>query len=174
MSTIPKETWLVDFEFSQPEGERPRPVCMVALNFHTGESRRTWLWGHHPEECPIPLDPGALYVAYLASAEVGCHLALGWPAPRSVLDLYAEFRWITSGRMVTAGRSLLGALSYFGDGFALDPIGKAAGIDGGQVVFNWQQQQLVFMPGSQESSTGGCNYSGTAHESGHGRIRRIL
>ena len=30
-----------------------------------------------------------------ASAELGCHLALGWPLPDNVLDLYVEFRNLT-------------------------------------------------------------------------------
>ena len=45
---------------------------------------------------------------------MGCHLALGWPLPTHVLDLYAEFRNLTNGRSTPCGSSLLGALSYFG------------------------------------------------------------
>ena len=41
---------------------------------------------------PYPIGPDVLFVAYFASAELGCHLALGWPLPARVLDLYAEFR----------------------------------------------------------------------------------
>ena len=41
---------------------------------------------------PYPTGPGSLFVAYYASAELGCHLALGWPLPARVLDLYAEFK----------------------------------------------------------------------------------
>ena len=32
-----------------------------------------------------------LYVAYYASAEMGCHLTLNWPLPENLLDLF-EFR----------------------------------------------------------------------------------
>lgn len=110
----PYKIWLVDFEFCQPDGEVPRPICMVARNFATGETKRIWLWENPPEECPIPLGPDFLYVAYMASAELGSHLSLGWFLPFHVLDLSAEFRLLTSGRKLAEGRSLLGALSYFG------------------------------------------------------------
>src|SRR5262249_24315745 len=57
--------------------------------------------------------------AYYASAELGCHLALGWPTPARILDAYAEFRCLTSGGAVPCGSGLLGALAYFGlDGIA--------------------------------------------------------
>ena len=39
----------------------------------------------------------ALFVAYYASAELGCFLALGWPMPARILDLFAEFRVATNG-----------------------------------------------------------------------------
>ena len=38
-----------------------------------------------------------LFVAYYASAELGCFLALGWPMPARILDLFAEFRATTNG-----------------------------------------------------------------------------
>ena len=60
-----------------------------------------------------------LFVAYYASAELGCHLSLGWPMPARVLDLYVEFRRHTNGRETPNGAGLIGALSYF----ALDGIG---------------------------------------------------
>ncbi|MCB1086060.1 MAG: DNA polymerase I [Verrucomicrobiae bacterium] len=111
---FPIQIWLVDFEFHQPDGEVPRPICMLARNLATGETIRNWLWDGAPGRCPIPLGPDVLYVAYMASAELGCHLALNWPLPVNVLDLSAEFRRHTSGRTLSIGRSLLGALSYFG------------------------------------------------------------
>ena len=55
-----------------------------------------------------------LFVAYYASAELGCHLALGWPMPERILDLYVEFRNPTNGLHKPAGAGLLGALVYFG------------------------------------------------------------
>src|SRR3954452_6242120 len=63
---------------------------------------------------PYRIDEKALFVAYYASAELGCHLALNWPMPANVLDLLAEFRSATNGLPLPAGRGLLGALTYFG------------------------------------------------------------
>ena len=39
---------------------------------------------------PYPTGPDALFVAYYASAEISCHLALGWPVPERVLDLFTD------------------------------------------------------------------------------------
>jgi DNA polymerase-1 len=68
---------------------------------------------------PYPTDPNVLFVAYYASAEIGCHLALGWPVPQRVLDLFTEFRNHTNGIPTVGGAGLLGALSHHG----LDGIG---------------------------------------------------
>ena len=32
-----RHVWLLDFEFQQPDGERPVPVCMVARDFKSGQ-----------------------------------------------------------------------------------------------------------------------------------------
>ena len=63
----------------------------------------------------------ALFVAYYASAELGCFLALGWPMPARILDLFAEFRAATNGRRTPCGAGLLGAMVWHGlDGMAAD------------------------------------------------------
>ena len=103
-----KEIWLVDYEFRQPDGEHPVPVCMVAREFHSGRLIR--LWQDQLRGLPKPpysLGPDSLVVAYYASAELGCHLALGWPMPARILDLYAEFRCLTSGLRTPCGNGLL-------------------------------------------------------------------
>jgi DNA polymerase-1 len=106
---------LVDYEFTAPGGERPRPICVVARDSETGRTTRLFedeLRHHHA--APYPTDQHALVVAYYASAEMSCHLALGWPIPTFVLDLFTEFRTVTNGRTTGVGNSLLGALAYFG------------------------------------------------------------
>jgi len=55
-----------------------------------------------------------LFVAYYASAELGCYRVLGWPMPERILDLFTEFRARTNGLNTPAGNGLLGALAYFG------------------------------------------------------------
>jgi hypothetical protein len=63
---------------------------------------------------PYSLDANALFIAYYASAEMAWHLALGWPLPANVLDLYAEFRNQTNGLSLPRGAGLLGALAWYG------------------------------------------------------------
>ncbi|MHB9100699.1 MAG: DNA polymerase [Sulfuricella sp.] len=117
-SRFPGGVWLVDFEYhplNGREGNPPFPVCMVARELHTGRTLRLWR-----DElvslpfAPFPVDDSALFVAFYASAEFGCFLALGWPLPLNILDLFSEFRTQTNGRAVPAGNGLLGALAYHG------------------------------------------------------------
>jgi hypothetical protein len=70
---------------------------------------------------PYATGPHVLFVAYYASAELGCYRVLAWPPPPRILDLFAEFRARTNGLDTPAGNSLLGALAYFG----LDGVGAA-------------------------------------------------
>lgn len=110
-----KGVWLLDTEFNAQAGERPSPVCLVARELRSGQLIRLW----HDElramrEPPFPTGSDTLFVAYYASAELGCFLALGWPMPARVLDLYCEFKCHTSGLKVPCGYGLLGALAAFG------------------------------------------------------------
>jgi hypothetical protein len=109
-----REVWLFDFEFGSRPGGRPEPRCLVAREFRSGRVVRVWLDGAAPPGPPYPTGPDVLFVAYYASAELGCHLALGWPLPDRVLDLYAEFRCRTNGLSLPHGAGLLGALAHFG------------------------------------------------------------
>ena len=63
---------------------------------------------------PFSIARDSLFVAYYASAEIGCYLSLGWPMPVNVLDLYIEFRNLTNGLTTPCGNGLLGALTWFG------------------------------------------------------------
>ena len=115
-----KEVWLVDFEFGAPPGDIQEPVCLVAWELKSGRKLRLWRdeFGATP---PYSIGTDSLFVAYFASAEIGCHLALGWPVPERVLDLFVEFRNETNGLQTISGASLLGALAQYG----LDGIGAA-------------------------------------------------
>ena len=114
------EIWCCDFEFSARPGDRPWPVCMVAKEFKSQRVIRLWAEElRQRTEAPFPVDRDALFVAYYASAEMGCFLALGWPLPVFVLDLYTEFCNLTSGLTLPCGRGLVGALALYG----LDSIG---------------------------------------------------
>jgi DNA polymerase-1 len=118
-----REIWLLDFEFMAPPGERPTPWCLVAREYRSDKLLRVWLDDATPQPCPIPTGQDVLFVAYYASAELGCFLKLGWPLPSRVLDLYSEFRNLTNGLPTPNGSGLLGALVYFGLD-ALDAVEK--------------------------------------------------
>jgi len=108
----------VDFEFVAAPGERPVPVCLVARELKSERTIRLWRDQFGPVP-PYPTDADSLFIAYYASAELGCHLALGWQMPARVLDLFTEFRNQTNGLPTVAGRGLIGALTAHG----LDSIG---------------------------------------------------
>jgi DNA polymerase I len=114
---------IADFEFefgghatahdAGRSGERPRPVCMVAKELRSGQTWRLWR-GQFGSTPPFPTGPDSLFVAFYASAELGCFRALGWPKPSNILDLFVEFRDRTNGLTSPAGAGLIGALTYFG------------------------------------------------------------
>ena len=114
-----REVVLVDFEFTGIPGERPGPVCAVAHELRSGRRFRLWQDQLGPAP-PYAAGPDVLFIAYYASAELGCYRVLGWPMPVRILDLFTEFRDRTNGLTTPAGASLLGALTYFG----LDAMGS--------------------------------------------------
>jgi DNA polymerase-1 len=120
-----REVVTVDFEFTAADGERPGPVCLVAHELRSGRRFRVWhdQFGAAP---PYATGPDVLFVAYYASAELGCYRALGWSMPERVLDLFVEFRNLTNmgsagdqGLCTPSGWGLLAALVHFG----LDAMG---------------------------------------------------
>ena len=107
-----REVWLVDFEFSAPDGQRPTPVCLVAREFFSNRLVRLSA-DEMQDRPPFATDENALFVAYFASAELGCFLSLGWNMPARILDLWAEQRTLTNGRVgVRCG--LLDTLAHYG------------------------------------------------------------
>jgi hypothetical protein len=105
-----------EFEFGGHAGNRPAPVCMVAKELRTGQTWRLWR-GEFGAAPPFPVDTDSVFIAYYASAELGCFKALGWQMPAYVLDLFVEFRNLTNradGAKPPAGNGLVGALTYFG------------------------------------------------------------
>ena len=119
-----RQIWLADFEFTAPPGERPAPICLVAREYRSGQIIRLWADELAAlQNPPFSTGPDTLFVAYYASAELGCFLALDWPAPVRILDLFAEFRCLTNGLPVPCGSGLLGALVHYGLG-AMDAAEK--------------------------------------------------
>jgi hypothetical protein len=111
-----REVWCLDFEFSAPDGQRPAVRCLVAREYYTGRTIRLWLDGESvPPRPPFPVDADVLIVAFFASAEMGCFLALGWSFPARLLDLYSEFKRHVCGKDGTPNKpSLVYALDWFG------------------------------------------------------------
>ncbi len=110
-----RHVWAVDFEFMASPGERPAPVCLVARELRSGELLKVWRDElRRMRVPPYPTGADALFIAYFASAEFGCHQALGWPMPERVLDLYTEHRARFNGIGAPAGNNLLGALAANG------------------------------------------------------------
>lgn len=111
--------WCMDFEFhaaGRRAGNALHPVCLVATELNSGAVIRVWQNELRAmPRPPFPVSEGALSVAYMASAEMACFQALGWPPPANVLDLYVEFRNLTNGLPLPAGNGLIGALTYFGE-----------------------------------------------------------
>ena len=143
-----REIWCIDFEFGAPPGELPCPICLVALELKTNRIIRLW-----EDELfkltspPYSTASDSLVIAYYASAEMACHLVLGWALPLHILDLYAEFRSLTNGRDTPSGWGLLGALAYYGlDGLDVrekDDMRDLA-LRGGPWTFQEQQALLNY------------------------------
>ena len=85
-----REVWAVDFEFAAAPGERPDPVCLVAWELRGDRKLRLWRNEFGPSP-PYSTGPETLFIAYYASAEIACHLALDFPrrtAERNELECH--------------------------------------------------------------------------------------
>lgn len=122
------EIWCVDFEFypgtglanGGREGDAGTVLCVVARELRSGRLLRQWQ-DELGSSSPYRIDADAVFIAYLNSAEFGCHIALGWGQPACSIEAYVEFRHLTNDGAVKAAErekgfhSLSGALRYFGD-----------------------------------------------------------
>jgi DNA polymerase-1 len=134
-----REVVVADFEFVATTGNCPVPACLVFHELHSGRRVRLWRDQLGPMP-PYSTAPDTLFVAFYASAELGCHRALGWPMPTRVLDLFTEFRALHNGLPTVAGSSLLGALTHLG----LDNVGAAEKADMRALVMRggpWSAQE---------------------------------
>lgn len=110
-----RAVWSIDFEFSQRPGERPSVGCLVAREFHSKRIVRAGMDElRNMAQPPFDIGDDVLTVAYFSSAEWNCYLALGWPLPTRIVDLWAEFRVSLNGSRPAAGWGLLGCLSHHG------------------------------------------------------------
>jgi DNA polymerase family A len=149
---LPQYSGLIvwDFEYRPDADHRPSPVCATFLELRSG--RRVELWGDERRgdfgsAPPFPVDRDWLWVSYHASAETGCHLALGWLVPETILDLEAEFRCSTTNYHMPAGKGLPGAMQAHGLSWS-DTLEKPAMRDlilrGGPYTLEQQRQILDY------------------------------
>jgi DNA polymerase I len=114
-----REVVLLDTEFVGHDGDRVLPVCLIAHELRSGRRHRLFFGDPHATyENPLPVGSDVLYIAYSAPAELSTFLALKWPLPELVLDLFVEFRCATNGLTKANGSpvesSLIAALMHYG------------------------------------------------------------
>ena len=110
-----REIWFADFEFRIVDGGLPEPVCLVAKEMRSKKTIRVWEEElRQLSEAPFDVGVRSVFVAYFASAELGCFSVLGWEPPVNVIDLYVEFRNTTNGLYIPNGDGLLGAMAWYG------------------------------------------------------------
>ncbi len=90
-----RQVWVADFEYGSESGARPVVRCLVARELNSNKLVRIFEGEFGPTP-PFPIGDDALFVAYNAVAELSCFLVLGWPFPKHVLDLFAEFLRLTN------------------------------------------------------------------------------
>jgi hypothetical protein len=122
---------------------------MLARELKTGREIRQWYsdFGAVP---PYDIGEDSLIVCYSAIAEMSCHLVLGWPVPKRILDLYVEFRRHKNGMVPGVGSKLIQALEYFGL-----PSIEAAEKD------EYRQLAIRGAPFSEQERQGLLNYCAT-------------
>jgi len=124
-----REVWVVDTEYVSgtpslkgnptPNGEPVVPVCLAGQELHSGKVVKLAL-NHQGQEAENPLPVGAdvLHIVYMATAEMGFYLAMGWALPQNVLDLWVERRNLTNGLLDNnfepIDTSLVGTCSDYG------------------------------------------------------------
>jgi DNA polymerase I len=105
--------WAIDTEYTVRVGGRPDAICLVAHELLSGRIIRLSGSDLHRPVPAFLLDMKAIFISYFAPAEWSVFLALGWPLPEHVIDMYAEFRNRTNG-ISLASKGQLAALQYFG------------------------------------------------------------
>jgi hypothetical protein len=87
---------------------------MVFHDLSTGQTTRLWR-DQLTDRLPYDGGQNTLVVSFVFNAEGVCHLALGQPIPKNILDLSAEFKCYVNGKGISRkNQGLIGALQYFG------------------------------------------------------------
>jgi DNA polymerase family A len=87
---LAREIWFVDFEFYQPDGWLPTPLCMAAYEMNS--KRLIKLSRPLPDKPPYSVDENSIFVAFAADADLTCHYVLNWgPFPVNIVDPHKEW-----------------------------------------------------------------------------------
>ena len=90
-------------------------VCGVFHDLSTGQTDPAVARPVEAIGCPMIPEADTLVVSFVFNAEGACHLALGQPLPKNILDLSAEFKCQVNGKGIPRkNQGLIGALQYFG------------------------------------------------------------
>jgi hypothetical protein len=102
-----KTVYVWDSEYVAVPGYHVVPVCMSALELHSGK-KISLAFDHAGEQLENPLDfgPDALHILFMATADLGFALSAGWGLPCNVLDLWVEYRCLTNGLIDSIGEKL--------------------------------------------------------------------
>jgi len=86
----------------------------VFHDLDTGQTTRLWR-DQLVDRPPYDIGSDTLVVSFVFNAEGACHLSLGWPLPKNILDLSPEFKCHVNGKGIPRKtQGLVGALQYFG------------------------------------------------------------
>jgi DNA polymerase I len=114
-----REIWDRDYEFRIDENGRPSPVSLFAKELRTGREifLREGELRARPRH-PFDAGPNSLVISYMAAAELGCDLALGYGPPVNVICTYVEtsaaINGLTAYGLARKRPSLLESCDLFG------------------------------------------------------------
>jgi DNA polymerase-1 len=92
------EEWYCDTEYGAGPNGRPVPVCLAAVEWHSGRTIELWMDDlAGMATAPINVGEHALFIAYATAAEVSFFIEQGWRIPHNILDLWTEFIMVTNG-----------------------------------------------------------------------------
>jgi len=109
------QVWLVEFAYEKDADGNLRPLSLTAIEVHSKNllqlSADDMLSLAHP---PYHVDDRCLFVSYLATDAMRCHLVLGWELPFHVYDPYVEYLQRTNGEREARARDIFTTLPSLG------------------------------------------------------------
>jgi len=109
------QVWLVEFAYEKDADGNLRPLFLTAIEVHSKSllqlSADDMQALAHP---PYRVDDCCLFVSYLATDAMRCHLFLGWELPFHVYDPYIEYLQRTNGERSTRAWDIFTTLPSLG------------------------------------------------------------